>query len=328
MSKVALRWIEMLDVMPAGAGKVSTSQVADRLKRAGYEVDRRTVERDLAKLQSLGVLIADASRPIGWSRPSDYAHSHVARMSDAEALSFHLVERFSQGLLPESVRADLLPYFKAAERKLSTSVEQAPVRRWTKKIRAIVPAQPLLTPTIPRDVRQAVTEAIMDERKLEISYRHDETSRRQMISPLGLIQHGNVFYMPARFDGYDDVRTLALHRIRSATVCREAARIQDFNLNDWIDSGVMGFGETGKLIAISLRFFDHAGDHLLESRLSMDQIAVEEDDSLLIHSTVQDTRRLRWWLLAFGSAVEIVKPRSLRNQIRSELNNAARRYRA
>lgn len=35
---------------------------------------------------------------------------------------------------------------------------------------------------------------------------------------------------------------------------------------------------------------------------------------------------LRWWLLAFGSQVEVVKPEALRAELRAEIAAMARRY--
>ena len=57
--------------------------------------------------------------------------------------------------------------------------------------------------------------------------------------------------------------------------------------------------------------------HVTESRLSSDHRATTQADGrVLVEATVPDTADLRWWLLGFGSAVEVLTPASLRTEFR------------
>ena len=46
--------------------------------------------------------------------------------------------------------------------------------------------------------------------------------------------------------------------------------------------------------------------------------ALQEDGRILVEATVSDTADLRWWLLGFGSSVEVLEPTSLREQFREQ----------
>ena len=49
--------------------------------------------------------------------------------------------------------------------------------------------------------------------------------------------------------------------------------------------------------------------------LSEDHRTTEQSDGrILVEATVADTSQLRWWLLGFGSQVEVLEPISLREE--------------
>ena len=78
-----------------------------------------------------------------------------------------------------------------------------------------------------------------------------------------------------------------------------------------------GGGEPLRLVA---RFWKRAGLHLLETPLAADQwVGDEDDEHFRLTATVNDTAQLRWWLLSFGSKVEVLEPVGLREEM---ANNA------
>ena len=55
--------------------------------------------------------------------------------------------------------------------------------------------------------------------------------------------------------------------------------------------------------------------HLLETPLNGSQKVTEMgDDKLLIKARVPDTLQFEQWLMSFGSDVEVLKPKKLRNK--------------
>src|SRR5690606_30927109 len=123
------------------------------------------------------------------------------------------------------------------------------------------------------------------------------------VMPLGLAQQGPRLYLVCRYEGFDNERSLAVHRIKRATVSGIGfQRPPEFSLQKYDDDGRFGFGE-GKRITLSFCIAKPAGQHLLESRLSTDQRVVEHDDYYAITATVIDSARLTWWLNGFGEQV-------------------------
>ena len=60
-----------------------------------------------------------------------------------------------------------------------------------------------------------------------------------------------------------------------------------------------------------------AGFHLTETPISRDQILKKlEDGRYLLKVKLPDTSQIRWWLLGFGSQVEVIRPTSLREEFK------------
>ncbi len=58
---------------------------------------------------------------------------------------------------------------------------------------------------------------------------------------------------------------------------------------------------------------------MLETRLAADQVVEDEgNDHFRLTATVNDTAQLHWWLLSFGSKVEVLEPAGLREEMANQ----------
>lgn len=332
MSDTLLRNMEMLKLL-ARDRKLSASEIQQRLEGNGYKTSKRTIERDLQTLSiPFGLEVDDRNKPYGWRFANNVSISLVPGLSETEALSFLLLKQFSSRLLPASMKDDLAPYFREAQRKLSNDVSHSAVRTWPKKVRCVDPHQPLLAPAIDPAVQKEVHAALLRGKQISVVYRSGRQHDAKEYSPinvLGLVELGAIVYLVATFLAYQDIRIIALHRIQKATMLKTDTKVPaGFSLDDYIASGAFGFGKTGQNLDIELRFYNGAGAHLLEARLAEDQVVEEFDNGTLsIKASIPDTQRLRWWILGFGANVEVVGPPALRETIYQALEDAADRYR-
>jgi predicted DNA-binding transcriptional regulator YafY len=268
-------------------------------------------------------LVSDErDRPYGWSWSKDAPVFNLPGLSHHEALTLAMVEQHLNNLLPASTLSQLQPYFKAARQHLSNIPQTQRARSWLNKVRSVPTTQPLLPPNIKPTVQHTVYEALLGDKQIEIKYlkRGEEKAVDYRIHPLAAVQRGTVTYLFCRLFDYEDFRTLALHRIQSASILEDAAKIPaGFSIDDEINKGRFGFGE-GKQIRLEAVFYNGSGDHLFETALSSNQTLTEQaDGSLTLNATVADTPQLAWWLLGLGDGVEIVKPASLRKTLASTI---------
>ena len=326
-----LRQWEMLRQIPRYPKKVTARTLLERLETSGYVTTKRTIERDLQALSRHFPLALDnRSAPFGWSWQKDAAAIDVPALSSSEALSFMMVRRFLEPLMPASVLSQLAPYFSMAERCLSSQGGKVPTGSWLKKI-AVVPAgQPLLPAPVTAEAQSILHEALLHNRQVRLSYqkRGDQNAVECVAHPLGLVQRGGVLYLIATLFDYDDARLLALHRVRSAELLAADARHPDgFDLDAFIAAGNLGFGQE-QTINLVLRFSRSAGEHLWDTPLASNQkISEISEGRIEVHATVIDTPQLRWWLLGFAEGVEVIEPPSLRQDVAARLHSANRLYR-
>ena len=178
------------------------------------------------------------------------------------------------------------------------------------------PTQVLIPPAIDARVQRAVTDALLDDRRLDATYRRkgEREARRYVLNPLALIQGGPVTYLLASVGDYDDVPMFALHRFERVSITdAKARRPTSFDLTAFVKNGGAHYG-AGKAIRLDALFTLAAAEHLNETPLSEDQrLSAEVDGRVRLRATVADTPQLRWWLLAFGDAVEVAGPAALKD---------------
>ena len=121
-------------------------------------------------------------------------------------------------LLPAKLMKSMDGFFTQARSQLGGKDTSKREREWLEKVRVVSTSQPLLPPKIDPTVFDQVSNALYGNQWLEVDYKNaagKRTSTRVM--PLGLAQQGPRMYLVCRFDGYDNERSLALHRILSRT---------------------------------------------------------------------------------------------------------------
>ena len=155
--------------------------------------------------------------------------------------------------------------------------------------------------------------SVLDEKQhlwLKVDYVNSSGGRTKgTVMPLGLAQQGPRLYLACRFEGFDNNRILAVHRIRSAEVSTlPFDRPRDFSFTQFAEDGQFGFGD-GKRVALEFQIAKDAGLHLTESPLSEDQITTDLGSELKVQATVVDSLLLDQWLLGFGDQIRNVKRR-------------------
>lgn len=313
-----LRQWAMLKRIPQHPRQITARELTEHLEAEGFEVGKRTVERDLIAFSATFPLISnERSRPYGWSWSKDAEAFSLPTMSPLQALTLELAHEHLATILPASLLDSLAPYFKCAEGVLSSGDGVKKIADWRNKVAIVPPTQPLIPPNYPEEIIEKVHSALLSEQQLEISYtsREQGETKTYPIHPLGIVQRGAVTYLVATVSKYTDIRLLAMHRIQVAKILNQPVNAPiGFTLTEYINQGAFGFEKSGE-IQLVVRFTKPAAEHLWETPLSLDQ-KIEPDQSgwVQVHATVPDTSQLHWWLKGFGQEVEVLEPTSLRDE--------------
>lgn len=296
--------IEILRRIPR-ARKVTAAELHEQITNAGIERDLRTVQRQLEKLCGhYDIECDDRSKPYGYRWKEHAGGLSLPVLGEQEALLLLLAEEHLSQFLPGNVMKALQSFFLQAHSKLGPANSGTPVQQWLKKVCVVSPTQPLLPPKIDDAVFDAVSNALYANRWLDVEYRNAAGhSKQKCVMPLGLAQQGVRLFLVCRYDGYDNERILALHRITAARVTNKPFEYpSDFDLAQYDAEGSFGFGD-GRRVRLSFSIDKDTGLHLTESPLSEDQVVVAQDGHLDITATVVETLQLHRWLLGFGRKV-------------------------
>ncbi len=311
--ETALLMVELLRRIPRGR-KVTTSELHQQLKSAGFDRDLRTIQRQLETLsEHFDIERDDRSKPYGYRWLERAQGLAVPHLTPQESLLLQLAQEHLKHLLPAHLMKSMEGFFTQAQRNLGDSPNARLEREWPDKVRVVATSQPLLPPTIAPGVLEEVSEALYANHWLDIDYQNAAGQRRSAkVMPLGLAQQGPRLYLVCRFEGFDNERSLALHRIRKAEASTLTfERPTEFDLQKYDDDGRFGFGE-GLRVRLRFSIEKEAGVHLLETPLSKDQQVQDQGDGWLeITATVVDSAMLDWWLRGFGEAVADVSKLSL-----------------
>lgn len=303
MPDTTLRHWTLLRAIPRAPRGITVPDLHRRLEGEGYRVTRRTVERDLDLLSGLFPLLCDdGGRPYRWSWPQDRM-LEVPGMDPTTALTFALASRFLEQVLPRTSLSLLQPYFEQARTVLNASAASG-LAAWPDKVRILPRGLKLIGPEIDPAILDTVYGALLADRRFRCTYRPRDADEDKdyEVNPLGLVVRDAVTYLACTLWDYDDIKQLALHRIRTAEkLDTPARRPPGFDLDAYIRRGEFSMPFSNQLIRLEALFDADAARHLRETRLSEDQVLEDQPDGrVLVKATVQDTGELRWWLLGFG----------------------------
>lgn len=322
------RLIKILKKLPSRGAGITARELADWLRDEGYDVNKRTVERDLTELAvHFPLYCNDKSKPYGWVWASDSAPDLPA-VDLPEAMSLHLVEVLLQHLLPKAILESLAPRFRQARKKLNALADTNPNARWLDKVRYVSPALPLLPPKIAEGVLDTVQDCLLQDLQIDVDYQRLEAEATQTfrLHPLGLVHRGPVTYLVATIFNYTDVRLLAVHRMRAVKKIEEAAqRPEGFSLDEYIGHGALHFGN-GKAFYMKAKVEDWLAAILSETPLAEDQQMEDVGHEFLITATVEDTWQLRWWIMSQGAGIVVLEPVELREEIVVMLERTMKGY--
>ncbi|MCF8169265.1 MAG: WYL domain-containing protein [Rhodoferax sp.] len=302
--------LELLRRIPRNS-KISAPELHKQLSLAGMERDLRTIQRQLEMLiEHFDIERDDRSKPYGYRWKDRAKGLALPLLSEQESLLLTLAEQQLRTLLPDSVMKSMKGFFVQARSNLGAGAHAQRNKEWLSKIRVVSETQPLLPPKIVPGVLEEVSNALYANLWLNVDYKNASgKSSSKEVMALGLAQQGPRLYLVCRYRGFDNERSLALHRIISAKASTsEFLRPKEFDLQKYDDDGRFGFGE-GKKIQLTFRIDKAAGQHLLESPLSVNQQVKEIADQYEISATVVDTEQLDWWLRGFGKQVRRVRKR-------------------
>lgn len=338
----ANRFKAMLQMIPRAPESISTERILERLTAGGFEVDLRTVQRNLKDLVESGEF-GLASEKKGresarWHYLADAPMTIFPSLDDHTALAFRLADAFLQSLMPPETVHALRPFVDEAGRHLAKR-RQAAAGKWQDKIHVFPRGLRRKSPPIAKEIRDAVYQALLDEKAIHIVYATPgkPVPNELTISPLGLIVRDYSLYLiglpKEQYERPEKkILSFALHRIRAIGSPDDVKflRPAGFALADHEDP--LGKPRTGEskyydlVIRIGTRTLISMQECPLVGRQTLEKDATDEEGRTVLKARVPNTEELRQWIRSLGPNAEVIEPKSLRAEMAEEFVTLARRY--
>lgn len=318
-----LRQIALLQLIPIEPAFKSTSTLYQALFEQGFDVSERKVQRDLDRLSgTFPIRKDDSEKPYKWSFLDTY-EGRLPELDNASALAWVLAEDHLKNVLPKIVMDKLGRQFKNAKQVLNAQNTNR-YSSWQNKVRAIPNGKALKPANVKTEIWQAITDHLLEDKNLTVDYlsRTKEELESFTVQPIGLVVRQAVTYLVAiREDCIDDedrgIRQLALHRIQKLEETTRPGEDHRFcTLDEYVESGAFDYPKNDELINLELIIDKFVAWHLKETPINDEQLITPLDENrfTLKTKTTDDSQTL-WWLMGFGSKVEVVQPDHWREEI-------------
>lgn len=317
----------MLNLVPGWPSSTTVADLASRLRQEGYDVSKRTVERDLQSLSTLWPLASDESeKPFRWSYAKGATVQIMPGLNAGQAAALSLAKQHLAGLLPAALQDSLDPLYAAADHVIA----QLGWKRWVESTAFVPPTFALQPAAFDPSIMAVLQEAIAGRCQIDIQYRGkwDAEATARTLVPLGILVRGPVTYLVACKPQESEPRQYAMQRIASAQKLPVAGEAPaNFNLQVYARSPDLSVVHKDR-VSLVLWFDPPAAQHLLETPMSANQTwrHMAGVEKVEIRATLADSDPLRWWILAFGDQVEVRAPKYLRTWIALEFERAASPY--
>ena len=291
-------------------GQLTSRSLATRL-----EVSERTIHRDMEALSFSGIpVVAERGSTGGWSLLGEY-RTNLTGLNEAEIQSLFVtqppklladlrLEKASEGALLKLLAALPAMYRHGAEQaRRRIHIDTA---GWARHDEA-VPLLPVLQ------------DAIWSERKLRFRYQRGpgcEDVERE-VDPLGLVAKGSAWYLVAGVG--EDVRSYRISRMASAEVLDQRCAIPpNFDLAAYWETSTTAFKSALPNYLAKFRVAPEVFPRLrFAGRFARVGDTVETDrDGWLVVNVGFDVEEIACeYALGFGSKLEVIEPRSLREKV-------------
>ena len=176
---------------------------------------------------------------------------------------------------------------------------------------------------------QVAASATLQRRKLWFEY-HSRGSNRQSertVSPQRLTHYREAWYLDAWDEESNELRTFSLDRVRRAKVLQDTALdLPDVDLDTHYASAYGIFGGKADKVAV-LRFSAERARWVADENWHPEQQGKHlQDGRYELRIPYRDARELVMDIMRHGPHVEVIEPAALRDEVRQQLETAARQY--
>jgi predicted DNA-binding transcriptional regulator YafY len=321
--QVTRQWL-LLKVLekPGGA---TLEELAQSLPE-DYACTTRTIRRDLQALEVRFPLYTDhIEGQVRWKLVEGFNRVPALQFSATELMALIFTRDLAKPLEGTPIKESLDSALAKVTGALPAAAEEyvQNLRGWFSA--GVGPHKNYLEH---REKIDQLARAIAKKRTVEMRYyaaTHDKTSRRK-VDPYHLWYAGGALYLIGYCHTRKDVRMFAIDRILSLTVTSFPCQMPlGFNVEEYVQNA-LNVMRGGPQIEVEVQF-DRQTSAWAKDRIwhPSQKAVMDKNGCLTLTLQVADTPELVGWILSFGAGAHVIKPESLRQQLKSAATKIADR---
>lgn len=282
-----------------------------------FDVDRRTVQRDVGILQE-AYAVEEGERT-----PDNLKTFRLAPSARGDALKLTLTEMIvlymGRNFFTFTEGTDLKEAMESLYAKLKTRLCER-----NASVSETLPKKFYCTAGFPKSYRSAddvlndVLTALTDERKLHIVYQiPGRPEYEDIVHPYTLVVHNNALYLVCHSERAGAIRNLAVERIQSSN-WRDLGTFDyptDYEPGEQLRPA-FGISTSDNATHVQLVFSPHVAPYVAARQWHPTMQTRQREDGFLevdMHITIGE--EIVHWLTGYGGAVKVLAPDALREQV-------------
>jgi predicted DNA-binding transcriptional regulator YafY len=359
--QIFLRRLEILNYLRQRqenrAGPVGINSIIQHLTNAGYISEEGRDEKSICRLiqRDLSFLLGEADddgthfndfglatergdrKTLLWSLdPYQSLNYDFEKMPAFMALALSITQKHLKQVLPAATQKELAQLFKGADTKLeqqSSKLEKKHYKRLSDSVEFYQRGQSLQAPEFDMQALDRVYQAILQGKRITISYRSAKGQQDYDLHPYGVAIMLPKIYLVAQKDedqraGNQSLRSFLMHKIDDIRISNFSNQVPEtFAMRRYLETGNMDLlldFDDESYYQLELEVYASAGSNLVEDLLGSpisDEQSLKQvnENTWVLRAQVRRTIQLKNWLLALGGQAKVIAPEQVRDDLRQAL---------
>lgn len=312
---VAERQLYILSLLSQNAIGYTADEIADKLKKWGVELTKRTINRDIDELSMSYAIEEEERNGRTYYKARKFSMENVDLTTmDLMAITFmqQLTAQYEHTTLGAAATAILKRLAantgnlnKKHLESLSHTIQIGEQNEWKNQ-------------DVDSDVERMISAAIEKQTKLEIQYyswNSDEVTTR-VIHPYTLVFLDQYLNVEGYCELRKELRTFRLSRIKQIRPLKEHFEIPENYERKKAGKFIYITGDKPELL--KLQFNTETGRYIKEYQSHRADRITENEQGILFEKHIAVTEEVRRWIMQFGAGVQVLEPAWLAESIQQE----------
>ena len=279
-----------------------------------HKVSRRTIFRDLKVLNQIGIPYRYDAKTSTYSLDPGFFLPPIS-LNRKEAMGLLLLAYEARNYIETPFKnATLL-----AAMKLENSLPGEIKQYCNTALRSIsIRAEPQVKMDSLDKIFAQLQEAISRKQIVNIRYYIPREQKNIVVnlSPYHLIHNNHTWYVLGKSDLHKRVRAFKLNRVKQLnTLDKCFIKDEGFDIREYLGKAWSMIPE-GRLYNVKLRFLAEVAHDVVDVQWhSTQKVTFEDDGSAVVEFRVDGLNEITWWILSYGSQVQVLAPRTLQQKI-------------